>query len=167
MTLKHCMFVVWLLGWSIFAGGATVALAQAQGSSQPTTSVPASPLAAYPLDRFSATRERPLFSPSRRLPPPPVVVVAAPPPPPPPPPPLPPPTVTVLGIVTGAEGGRAIVQVAPANEVRRVRTGDDINGWKIVSIDQRQLVLSLDSRSATFTMFGDADNLLKALVNRR
>jgi hypothetical protein len=73
----------------------------------------------------------------------------------------------VLGIVMDAEGGRAIIQIAPANEVRRVRTGDDINGWKIDQIDQRHLVLSLDGRSATFTMFGDADNLLKALVNRR
>jgi hypothetical protein len=75
--------------------------------------------------------------------------------------------VTLLGIIMDAEEARAIVQIAPANEVRRVRMGDNINGWKIVQIDQRKLVLSLDSRSATFTMFGDADNLLKARVKRR
>src|SRR5260370_6901414 len=56
-----------------------------------------SPLAAQPLDRLSATRERPLFSPTRRPPPPPPPVVAAPaPPPPPPPPPHPPPSPVLL-----------------------------------------------------------------------
>ena len=65
--------------------------------------------------------------------------------------------MTVLGVVMDAEDARAIVQIAPANEMRRVRIGDDIAGWKVVQIEQRRLVLSLDgNRSATFTMFGGA-----------
>src|SRR5262249_59937389 len=83
----------------------------------------ASPLAVHSLDRLSATRERPLFSPSRRAPAPP-----PPPPPRPPPPPPEPPNVTLVGIVMDAGEARAIVQSGPKNEVRRVRTGDDIGG---------------------------------------
>jgi hypothetical protein len=34
-----------------------------------------------------------------------------------------------------------------------VRIGDDIGGWKVTQIEERQLVLSLDDRSATYTLF--------------
>ena len=112
----------------------------------PTTS-PASPLAAYPLDRLSATRERPLFSPSRRPPaPPPAPIIAAAPPP-------PPPKLILFGIVMDADEARAVVGVGTADKTRRVRIGDDIGGWKVTQIEERQLVLSLDDRSATFTLF--------------
>ena len=33
--------------------------------------------------------------------------------------------------------------------------GDDIGGWKVVQIEGRRLVLSLDGRLATFTLFSD------------
>ena len=42
--------------------------------------------------------------------------------------------------------------VAP---VDRVQIGDDIGGWKVSEIEGRRLVLSLDGRSATFTLFSD------------
>jgi len=109
-----------------------------------------SPLAAQPLDRLSATRERPLFSPTRRPPPPPPPVVAAPPPPPPPPPP---PDVALFGIVTDGDETQAVVRAGPAAKIMRVRVGDDIGGWKVAEIDGRRLVLSLDDRTATFMMF--------------
>jgi hypothetical protein len=118
-----------------------------QAPATPTAGL-ASPLAVHSLDRLSATRERPLFSPSRRAPAPP-----APPPPRPPPPPPEPPNVTLVGIVMDAEEARAIVQSGPKNEVRRVRVGDDIGGWKVAQIENRRLVLKLDSRQATFSMF--------------
>jgi len=108
---------------------------------------PASPLAAYPLDRLSATRERPLFSPSRRPPaPPPAPTIAAASPP-------PPPNLILFGIVMDAEEAHAVVGVERADKTRRVRIGDDIGGWKVTQIEERQLVLSLDDRSATFTLF--------------
>ena len=128
---------------------------------------PASPLAAYPLDRLSATRERPLFSPSRRPPaPPPAPVIAAAPPP-------PPPKLILFGIVMDAEEAHAVVGVGTADKTRRVRIGDDIGGWKVTQIEERQLVLSLDDRSATFTLFrgqraGQGDSQpLSAPVRRR
>ena len=106
-----------------------------------TTAGPASPLAAYSLDRLSATRERPLFSPNRRPP-------AAP-----PAPTAPPPKLILFGIVMGADDARAVVGVGTADKTRRVSIGDDIGGWKVTQIEERQLVLSLDDRSATYTLF--------------
>ena len=125
---------------------------QAQAPATPTAGL-ASPLAVHSLDRLSATRERPLFSPSRRAPAPP-----PPPPPRPPPPPPEPPNVTLVGIVMDAGEARAIVQSGPTNEVRRVRIGDEIGGWKVAQIESRRLVLKLDSRLATFSMFSGHRN---------
>ncbi len=119
---------------------------QSQVPTAPTVAL-VSPLAANPLDRLSATRDRPLFSPSRRPPPPPPVAIVS------PPPPLEPPNVTLFGVVMDAAEARAIVQAGPQNQIRRVRIGDDIGGWKVTQIEGRRLVLSLDSRMATFTMF--------------
>jgi len=110
-----------------------------------------SPLAAQPLDRLSATRERPLFSPTRQPPPPPPPVVAAPEPPPPPPPP--PPDVALFGIVMDGDEAHAVVRAGPSDKIMRVGVGDDIGGWKVAQIEERRLVLSLDGRTATFMMF--------------
>jgi hypothetical protein len=108
---------------------------------------PVNPLAAQPLERMSNTRDRPLFSPTRRPPRPPPVVAVAPPPPP------PPPDVALLGVVMDGEDARAVVRTGPAAKVLRVGIGDDIGGWKVGQIEARQLVLLLDGRTATFTMF--------------
>jgi hypothetical protein len=114
---------------------------------QALSAIAANPLAAHSLDEFAATRDRPLFIPGRR------------------PLPLPmahsveprlalPPNLTLFGILVDAEGPSAIVRDTPAGKAVRVRVGDDLDGWKIVQIDDRQLVLSFDGRSVTFTIFG-------------
>ena len=114
------------------------------------------PILAQSIDSLSATRERPLFSPTRRPPAPPA---AAPPPivrrsdPAPPPSP---PGVVLLGVVIGADTARAFVRSEPPDKTLRVGIGDDIGGWKVSRIEQRELVLSLGDRSATFTMFNSA-----------
>ena len=125
---------------------------QEQTPSTPTVDL-ANPVTALSLDRLSVTRERPLFSPSRRPPPPPAVPIASAPPPPPPPP-----NLTLFGVVMDDEDARAVVQTGTGSKIRRVRIGDDIDGWKVSQIEQRRLVLSLDSRLATFTMFARAAN---------
>ncbi len=145
-----------------------VAAARAQAPMQTPTPAAglANPVATLSLDRLAATRERPLFSPSRRPPPPSPAPIASPPPPPPPPP-----NLTLFGVVMDDEDARAVVQTGPANKIRRVRIGDDIDGWTVSQIEQRRLVLSLDSRLATFTMFNQkgspapriADNPAQAL----
>ena len=111
------------------------------------TAGPASPLAAYPLDRLSTTRQRPLFSPGRRPPaPPPAPIIAAAPPP-------PPPNLILVGTIMDADDARAVVTVGTTDKTRRVRIGDDIGGWKVTQIEERKLILSLNDRSATFTLF--------------
>jgi len=125
--------------------------ADAQTEGQHTDSL-VNPLQAQSLDRLSATRDRPLFSPTRRpVPPPPPPVVRAPEVVPPPPPP----NVTVVGIVLDGEGARAIVRAGMGRKFERVQIGDDIGGWKVSQIEGRRLVLSLDDRHATFTLFSD------------
>jgi hypothetical protein len=140
---------------ALVSAAVTRARAQTQAQPQPQAQVPTppvlgNPIAAHSLDRLSATRERPLFSPGRRPPAPPSapIVSRAPPAPPPPPP-----SVTLFGVVMDGEEARAIVQAGPPNEIRRVRIGDDVGGWKVTQIEQRRLVLSLDGRLATFTLF--------------
>jgi general secretion pathway protein N len=125
-------------------------LAAGQGPQTETHSAvasPVNPLSAQPLDRMSSTRDRPLFSPTRRPPAPPPIVAAAPPPPP------PAPDVALLGVVMDGDEARAVVRAGPAAKILRVGIGDDIGGWKVGQIEARQLVLLLDGRTATFTMF--------------
>jgi hypothetical protein len=134
--------VVLVLGFaSIFVTGAN-----AQSQDQPA-GILFNPLQAQSLDGLSATRNRPLFSPDRHPPaPPPPPVERAPEAPP------APPDVTLLGIVVDGEQARAIVRSGTA-KIERVQIGDDISGWKVSQIEERRLLLSLDSRSATFTLF--------------
>jgi general secretion pathway protein N len=108
------------------------------------------PLASRSLDRLSATRDRPLFAPSRRPPPPPpsaavVESIAA--------APTPPPSVVLLGIVTEANVARALVRAGASGNVVRARLGDEIGGWRVTQIEPRRLVLSNDDRSVSFSLF--------------
>ena len=136
-----------LVSWCV-GGGIPHALGQPP--EQPTATI-ANPLEAQPLDRLSATRDRPLFSPTRRPTPPP-------PPPPPEQPPVAvvpqPPNLTLVGIVLDDEGARALIR-SSATKADRVQIGDDIGGWKVAQIEGRRLVLSLDGRLATFTLFSN------------
>lgn len=124
-----------------FAAGNSAAAQQAQG--------PANPLAAQALEGFSATRERPLFSPQRRPPAAPRMAVA---PPPPPPVPPTPPQVALYGIVTEANGARAMIR-ANGDKIIAARIGDDIAGWKVTKIGRRQIELMLADRAVSFAMF--------------
>jgi general secretion pathway protein N len=112
------------------------------------------PVAEIPLDRLSATRDRPLFSPSRRpafLPQPapagPRIEQA------PRPPPVQTPSVALFGIVVGAQGARAFIGTGPTDPVVVVRPGDDVKGWKVTAITKRSLVLSRAEMSTTFMLF--------------
>jgi hypothetical protein len=67
---------------------------------------------------------------------------------------------------------RAVVGGGTADKTRRVSIGDDIGGWKVTQIEERRLVLSLDDRLATYTLFSgqhagpDNDQSLSAPVRR-
>jgi hypothetical protein len=144
-----CVLVVSILGYgAVFAQ-----------QSELSSAALANPVAAQSLDELSATLNRPLFSPGRRPPapppPPPVVQTTAPPAPPPSRPDL-----MLLGVVMDGEGARAVIRTGGNKKILRAQIGDDIDGWKVSQIEGRKVVLSLDGRFATFTLFsGDRERL--------
>ena len=119
------------------------------------------PVELQSFDQLSATRDRPLFSPTRQPPPKPVAAVVSRPEPPPPPPP----SVVVLGIVSEDGDGRAAIRSGdkhPGDKVERVRIGDDVGGWKVERIEPRRLVLMQGERSVDFSLFGGAAKAVKS-----
>jgi hypothetical protein len=125
----------------------------AQGTAEPPDE-PANPVAAQPLEDLSATRDQPLFAPTRRPPPPPA--------PPPPasvaeapvqhPTPPEPPELILYGVVMEAGGAQAFLR-GPQNENLRLRIGDKVGDWTVTHLDRRKMVLTLDDRSKIFTLF--------------
>lgn len=118
------------------------------------------PVATQPLAGLSATRERPLFSPSRRPP--------APPPPPVVaqdyfPPAAGPPSLTLYGVVVDRDGAQALVRKT-GGKVIRLRVGDDIDGWTVAGIGSRRLALSLEGRSVAYTLFDGATSHTAAIT---
>jgi general secretion pathway protein N len=112
------------------------------------------PLWAVTLEQLPATRDRPLFAPSRRPPPRPeaprVEITAAIPAP---APPRQPPSVVLMGTVTDADGTWALVRAGGSEKVTHARLGDEISGWKVSEIEARRLVLSSADRSVSFALF--------------
>jgi len=99
------------------------------------------PLWAIPLKDLSATRERPIFSPSRRPPPPPVVAAAyTPPPPPPKPAEAPRPQLSLLGTIAGIRQGFGIFQDVVANKLVRLKIGEAHEGWILREVRAREIV---------------------------
>src|SRR5437763_1932906 len=113
------------------------------------------PLWAIPLSALTATRERPLFLPSRRAPAPAVAgtpVVAA-------PPPLPPaaaepeqPPLTLVGAIASETEGFAVFLDQATNNVIRLKTGQDHSGWVLRSVKGREVTLQKEGRAATLML---------------
>jgi hypothetical protein len=105
------------------------------------------PLWAIPLNRLTATREHPLFAPTRL--PPPVVAVAKPAPAPVAPPrPIEPekPQLSLLGTIAGREKMGLFIDSA-SKTVLRLRAGENHKGWILRDVRPRQVELAkgLDS----------------------
>jgi hypothetical protein len=141
--LRMTSNAIFLLYWTTAALAAD-APAPAQDSSGVMLS---NPLAAQSLERLSATVDRPLFSPSRRPPASPVAKAPEPLAPP------APPDLVLSGIVMDGERALAVVRVGAEKKILHAQLGDDIGGWTVSQIEGRRLVLSLDGRFATFTLF--------------
>jgi general secretion pathway protein N len=112
------------------------------------------PLWAIPLSALTATRERPLFLPSRRAPAPAVAgtpVAVAPPPPPPPAAPEQPQLILVGAIANGNEG-YAVFLDQSTNSVIRLKTGQDHSGWVLRSVKGREATLEKDRLSTTLSL---------------
>ncbi|WP_456776803.1 hypothetical protein [Bradyrhizobium sp. USDA 4369] len=100
------------------------------------------PLWAIPLAQLSETRERPIFSPSRRPPPadaPPPVVAAAPVAQEPSPPERP--QLSLVGTVVNGDSGLAIFLDPGGGRPLRIRTGADYQGWTLSRVEARSVTL--------------------------
>jgi general secretion pathway protein N len=120
------------------------------------------PLWAVPLRSLSVTRDRPLFSPSRRPPAPavtPALVVTAPPPAPPPAPPEHP-SLMLAGTIVG-EGEKIAIFFDPGSRTAlRLRLGESNGGgWVLRSVGARDAVLEKDHQSFTLTLPAPGDNV--------
>lgn len=118
--------------------------AAAQARPAPPAAPAGNPLRALPLTQLSSTRERPIFSPSRRPPPPPTPVPAAPVAVRPPVKPREPdrPAVSLVGTVIGADVHLGVFLETATKNVVRLRIGEDHQGWvlRLIEADEATLV---------------------------
>jgi hypothetical protein len=113
----------------------------------------ANPLWAMPLAQFSVTRERPIFSPSRRPPPPAVAPMSAPKAIALPKPKEPErPQLTLVGTIAGDEEGFGIFLDQSNKTVIRLKIGEDFQGWKLRSVQGRETALEKDRHVVTLAL---------------
>jgi hypothetical protein len=147
MVMRRLAVALFAVFCSSGAGADEVAFRESSlsnGAQPPSTSS---------VESLAATRERPLFSPSRRPPPAaaPVHVDAAPSLP--PPRPLPPPAITLIGVIAATNGSFAVVRVGQNKQPTPVHVGDNIDGWNVIQIADIEVTLTRDGRVATFALF--------------
>ena len=123
----------------------------------PATTV-GNPLDNVRLEDLRATRERPLFSPSRRPPPPPAARVEAPPPPAPPieekAAAIEPPPFDLVGAVVGEGVSYALLRNRTTSKVTRFRPGEDAEGWRVGVVSLRSVALERDGRKESLALAG-------------
>jgi len=121
------------------------------------------PLWGISLNSLTATRERPLFSPSRRaaLPTPPAPVAA----------PAPPPQIAaapeeiplqLVGTIVGRESGIAICVNPSTRDVIRLKTGEDFNGWVLRAVQGREASFEKANLQARLTLPSPDDTQVSA-----
>jgi hypothetical protein len=120
----------------------------------------ANPLWAIPLLQLSATRERPLFAPSRR-PPPPVVAYQLASAPPPPPKPAEPekPRLSLVGTIAGGAEGIGVFLDSTTRAVLRLKMGETHEGWVLRAVRRREATLQNGSQVAVLTLPPPETNL--------
>jgi hypothetical protein len=113
------------------------------------------PLWAVPLSTLEGTRERPIFSSSRRPQAPPTAAVALPrvqpkmaPQPTPPQRPL----LVLLGTVTGSAGGMAIFTDTTTSSVLRLHTSEAHEGWILRAVSEREATLQKEGETAVLAL---------------
>jgi len=111
------------------------------------------PLWAIPLKELSATRERPIFSPSRSSPAPAVATapyVSSPQTVKPAEPERP--QLSLVGTIAGEKEGFGIFLDRLANTVLRLKTGEQHKGWILREVRSRETVLEKGDKSATLAL---------------
>jgi general secretion pathway protein N len=112
------------------------------------------PLWGIPLRVLTATRERPLFSPSRRPPAPPVVAAPAAPRPVAAPKPAEPdhPLLTIVGTIVGESDSIGVFINQATNEAIRLHIGQDHDGWVLRSVHGREAKFEKNEHSSILAL---------------
>ena len=135
------------------AGSRTTEAGAGSTPPAPEAAPSGNPLLSVTISQLSATRDRPLFSASRR-PPPPAVVTAPPPPPPPavasPTPEAPP--FRLVGTIIGEHDRIGIFFNEAAKITTKIHEGGSDSGWALRSLDPRSAVLEGEGRLVTLNM---------------
>jgi general secretion pathway protein N len=129
-----------------------VATAPAAPAPAPERALSANPLWAIPLSALSGTRDRPIFSSSRRPPaagvaPAAVPKVAMPKPREPERPPL-----SLVGTIAGDDEGFGIFLDQTTNAALRLKVGEDYQGWRLRSVQGREAILEKDQQSVVLAL---------------
>jgi hypothetical protein len=111
------------------------------------------PLWAIPLRQLSATRDRPLFAPSRR-PPPPVVAYQMASVPPPPPKPAEPekPRLSLVGTIAGGSEGIGVFIDSTSRSVLRLKMGEAHDGWVLREVRRREATLEKGRQTVALSL---------------
>jgi hypothetical protein len=118
----------------------------------PARTPSANPLWGVPLNQLSGTRDRPIFSPSRRPPPPAAAVEAAPIKPPPRKKEIEPPQLSLVGTIASGDEGFGIFIDQSTKIALRLKVGEDYQGWKLRAIQGREVTMEKDERAAVLTL---------------
>ncbi len=118
----------------------------------PARTPSANPLWGIPLTQLSGTRDRPIFSPSRR--PPPAAIAAEPAVvrPPPRKKEIQPPQLALVGTIASGDEGFGIFIDQSTKAALRLKVGEDFQGWKLLAIRGREVTMAKDERSAVLTL---------------
>jgi hypothetical protein len=116
----------------------------------PARTPSANPLWAVPLSQFSVTRDRPIFSPSRR--PPPAAIAAEPVLAKPPPRKIEPPQLSLVGTIASDDESYGIFLDESTKAALRLRVGDDYQGWRLRAIQGREVTIEKDQQGAVLTL---------------
>ncbi|HEV3188942.1 MAG TPA: hypothetical protein VGY54_00520 [Polyangiaceae bacterium] len=123
------------------------------GEPSPPISEPpkgSNPLWAIPMSKLSATRDRPLFTPSRRPPPPTISAAPEPPPPTTVKPVIPEsPSFKLVGTIIGEDNRIGIFMSETSQTTIRIREGEGDSGWTLRSIDPHSAVFEGYGRMVT------------------
>ena len=140
---------------SVLAFGAVIAgVPGSNVGAAPISEATGNPLWAISIDSLAATRDRPIFSASRRPPTPPVVFVAAAPPATPPvPAPLPDrPALILLGTIVGDALRVGIFHEEASTKTLRLAVGESREGWVLRSVSAGDASFEANDRIATLML---------------
>ena len=118
---------------------------------EPVRALSANPLWAIPLAQLSGTRDRPIFSPSRR---PPAVAAAEPVAVKPPPrkKEIEPPPLSLVGTIASDEESFGIFIDQSTKAALRLKAGEDYQGWKLKTIRGREVTMEKDQQAAVLAL---------------